>query len=312
MLQRIKKLLPLQNNISNVLPSYDEMTVEHERISLNQTQIVRMAHDGSRAVYRKSNPLAGDRETLEIELHLTRFAAEQGFGPAVYAAELCGERDKAELRMLLEYLPNDGTYEDLKTLSNTLQCVAESGLVHTELLHEHVRFARGRGCFLIDFDPRFVHVVGAYDAEESCSVDCRAAYMAQLLLLPLGEAKAATKNDVWQRALPLNIDAWHGVRQLAKLRKPIPLVAIRTPDDDLDEPGALVSPFSPMEAQLDSTLEEKICFFLRRVAPDVVRHERRLSDPLRLLFELALREEDDAPWPKVSNRVLKHAAIHGM
>ncbi len=43
------------------------------------------------------------------------------------------------------------------------------------------------------------------------------------------EAKAATKNDVWLRALPVNIDAWFGVRQLAKNHKPAPLVAVKTP-----------------------------------------------------------------------------------
>ena len=93
---------------------------------------------------------------------------------------------------------------------------------------------------------------------------------------------------------------------------PVPLVAIRTPDDDLDEPGALVSPFSPTEPQLDTSCAEKICFFLRRVAPDVDRHERRLADPMRLLFELSMHEKDAAPWPKVSTQVLKHAAIGGL
>ena len=58
----------------------------------------------------------------------------------------------------------------------------------------------------------------------------------------------------------MNIDAWHGVRQLAKMHKPMPRVAVKTPDTDMDEPGALVSPFVPNEPMIETSIEEKISY----------------------------------------------------
>ena len=258
MLARIRDLLPLKQEVSIAMPPESEMTVERTRESLNVTRVVRMALDGSLAVHRASRSLTGDRAALEIELHVTRYAAEQGFGPTVLAARIIGE-GHAKLEMLLEYLKNDGSYEDFATLPETLKRAAQCGVIHCELLPEHVRHARGRGCFLIAYDPRLVHVVGASDADECLDDGVGAAVMARQLLLLY--TKAMAKGDEWQRGWPVNIDAWHALRQLAKRHKPEPLTAVKMRADDPDQPGALVSPFSPCEASLESTLSQKACFF---------------------------------------------------
>ena len=76
MLARIRDLLPLKQDVTTAMPPESEMTVERTRESLNVTRIVRMALDGSLAVHRASRSLTGDRAALEIELHVTRYAAK--------------------------------------------------------------------------------------------------------------------------------------------------------------------------------------------------------------------------------------------
>ena len=115
------------------------------------------AADGDARLYAQALRLAHETTTLRWGACERTFfqrgfravwgdRADGGFGPDVYAAELSGEKDKAELRMLLEYLPNDGTYDDVAKLSETLKRATQCGVIHTELLQEHIRFARGRGC----------------------------------------------------------------------------------------------------------------------------------------------------------------------
>ena len=194
--------------------------------------------------------------------------------------------------------------QKVSALPETLKRAARCGVIHCELLPEHVRHARGRGCFLIDYDPRLVHVVSASDADEFLEDGVGAAVMARQLLVL--STKAMAKDDEWQRRWPVNIDAWHALRQLAKRHKPEPLTAVKTRADDPVEPGALVSPFSPCEASLDSTLSQKACFFLKRAGPEVDRSEHRLADPMRLLYELALQETSDAPWVTPPKYVFKY------
>ena len=131
-------------------------------------------------------------------------------------------------------MKDDGSYEDLAALPETLKRAARCGVIHCELLPEHVRHARGRGCFLIDYDPRLVHVVGASDADEFLEDGVGAAVMARQLLVL--STKAMAKDDEWQRRWPVNIDAWHALRQLAKRHKPGPLKAVKMRADDPDQP----------------------------------------------------------------------------
>ena len=186
---------------------------------------------------------------------------------------------------------------------------AQCGVIHLDLQHEHVRHARGRGCFFIDYNPRLVHIVGASDANERFEEGFGAAVMARQLLVRTVSAKVATKDDQWQRTLPVNIDAWHAIRQMAKRHRPAPLEAMKMRADDPDEPGALVSPFDPCEPSLDSSVAQKVCFFLKQIGPEVDCDVHRLADPMRLIHELALQDASDALWPTPPKFVFKYVTM---
>jgi len=46
--------------------------------------------------------------------------------------------------------------------------------------------------------------------------------------------------------------------------------------------------------------------FLKRAGSDVDHSEHRLADPMRLLYELALQETNDAPWVTPPKYVFKY------